>query len=195
MLRGDRSKQTIALIFFGWFCLALTAGGAGWLRPAPAPVIALIVIALTVLSLFVSARVEAVRSWIEVVDLRVLVSLHLCRFVGIYFLLLARRGELNPEFALPAGLGDCMIAIGALVLLTCWGWGRRKLFLLAWNVIGLLDIVLVVVLALRVGLRDWISMAPLRELPLALLPGFLVPLIIVSHLAIFRRLAAARRGR
>jgi hypothetical protein len=106
---------------------------------------------------------------VQAVDLRVFVSLHLCRFVGFYFLLLARRAELNPEFAQPAGLGDCIVAIRALLLLACWGWEKRKLLLLVWNTIGLLDI-LFVVLALPVGLQNWVSMAPLRELPLSLLP-------------------------
>ena len=50
------------------------------------------------------------------------------------------------------------------------------------------DIAFVVLLALRVGLRDWPGMAPLRELPLSLLPSFVVPLVISSHLLVFIRL-------
>ena len=51
-----------------------------------------------------------------------------------------------------------------------------------------MDIVFVVCSALRLGLHDWGSMAPLRELPLSLLPTFLVPLIITSHVLIFARM-------
>lgn len=58
---------------------------------------------------------------------------------------------------------------------------------------GFVDIIFVVFSALRFGLRDWQSMHPLRELPLSLLPTFLVPLIIVSHVLIFVRLTASAK--
>jgi hypothetical protein len=58
---------------------------------------------------------------------------------------------------------------------------------------GFVDIIFVVFSALRFGLRDWQSMHALRELPLSLLPTFLVPLIIVSHVLIFVRLTASAK--
>jgi hypothetical protein len=67
-----------------------------------------------------------------------------------------------------------------------------KTLLLIWNTLGFVDIILVVFSALRFGLRDWQSMHALRELPLSLLPTFLVPLIIASHILIFVRLARAK---
>ena len=69
-----------------------------------------------------------------------------------------------------------------------------KTFLLSWNALGLIDIVFVVSSALRFGLKDWQSMHALREFPLSLLPTFLVPLIIASHVLIFVRLIRARIG-
>jgi len=65
-------------------------------------------------------------------------------------------------------------------------------FLVLWNTLGLIDIIFVVSSALRFGLKDWQSMHALRELPLSLLPTFLVPLIIASHVLIFVRLTRAR---
>jgi hypothetical protein len=53
----------------------------------------------------------------------------------------------------------------------------------------------VVVTAARLGLADPASMAALLRLPLSLLPTFLVPLIIASHVILGLRLwrrAAAR---
>jgi hypothetical protein len=58
----------------------------------------------------------------------------------------------------------------------------------------MLDIFLVVILALRIGLADWRSMAPLRTFPLSLLPTFFVPLIIASHILIFVRLVGKHRS-
>lgn len=124
------------------------------------------------------------------VDLGWLIALHLTRFVGIYFLVLCRSGELSCTFAKPAGMGDIITAFGAALLLLTGavqrGWRKT---ILAWNCFGFLDIIFVVFSAFRVGLVDWRHMGPLRELPLMLLPAFLVPLIISSHVIIFVRKA------
>ena len=60
---------------------------------------------------------------------------------------------------------------------------------------GLLDLLFVVVTAARLGMADPASMAALLRLPLSLLPTFLVPLLLASHVLLFailgRRLAPA----
>jgi len=56
-------------------------------------------------------------------------------------------------------------------------------------VLGLADILFVVVTAARLGVADPESMAALLQLPLSLLPTFLVPLIIASHVILGVRLA------
>jgi hypothetical protein len=55
------------------------------------------------------------------VELRWLVAFHLTRFVGIYFLILGNRGNLPQGFAKPAGIGDIVIALGAVALLFALG--------------------------------------------------------------------------
>jgi hypothetical protein len=170
-----------------WFALALISS-ACWLRSASAPTIAIIVWSLTAIVMLLWWRVPAVRSWVDSLPLRALIALHLCRFVGFYFLVLARDGRLPQAFALPAGVGDIAVAIGALILLAVPAMMRSRPTVAVWNIIGLTDIFFVVFQALRCGLSDWGSMAALRELPLAMLPTFFVPLIIVSHVWIFVRL-------
>jgi hypothetical protein len=130
--------------------------------------------------------------WALNVDVRWLVLFHVTRlFAGAYFLLLCQRGQLPCGFARPAGWGDIVVAVLALAVLGATRTHFAKTLLLIWNTLGLIDIIFVVFSALRFGLKDWQSMHALRELPLSLLPTFLVPLIIASHVLIFVRLARA----
>jgi hypothetical protein len=100
-------------------------------------------------------------------------------------------------FAVPGGWGDITVASLASLLLATGpprdGW-RRSAYA-AWNVLGLVDILFVVATAGRLVMSDPASMAALQRLPLSLLPTFLVPLIIASHVVLWTRLArpVARR--
>src|SRR5204862_2334264 len=115
---------------------------------------------------------------------------HLTRFFVYNFFRPCGRSELPFSFAAPAGSVDIIVAAFATLLLVLSG-ARNWSILIIWNTIGLTDILFVVMLALRLGLEDRQAMHALREFPLSLLPTFLVPLIIVSHVLIFVR--AARR--
>ena len=126
------------------------------------------------------------------INLRWLVLFHVTRlFAGAYFLVLCQRGQLPCGFARTAGWGDIIVGVLALAVVGAVRTEFAKTFLLTWNTIGLIDIIFVVFSALRFGLQDWQSMHALRGLPLSLLPTFLVPLIITSHVLIFVRLARA----
>jgi hypothetical protein len=195
-------KPGSRLVAFGlgaWFCFALAVGISGAFGRVSAAGLAFTLWTLTGLMLLAYWKIRAVNDWIAHIDLRWLVLFHVTRFVGFYFLVLCRRGQLPCDFAAPAGFGDIFIAQVA-VLLIALGNDRtlrrmrsaRKIYrvsLLVWNTMGLVDILFVVFSALRFGLRDWQSMSALREPPLSLLPTFLVPLIIASHVIIFIRLS------
>jgi hypothetical protein len=134
--------------------------------------------------------------WTLNIALLWLVLFHLTRlFAGAYFLMLCQRGQLPYGFATPAGWGDIIVAVFALAVIAAKRTEFARRLLLVWNTMGLIDIIFVVFSALRFGLRDWQSMRALRELPLSLLPTFLVPLIIASHVVIFVRLARARSAK
>jgi hypothetical protein len=197
-----RETTFVIIILSVWFCLALVFGISGRFESVSAPFVAATVWVLTAVVLIACWKIRAINHWVRSVDLRWLISIHLVRFVGIYFLILCSRHELSCLFAKPAGIGDIIAATGAAVLLLTGRDGalrhplpaadKPNRWLLLWNAFGLLDIVFVASAALRVGLNDWGSMAPLRSLPLSLLPTFIVPLIIASHILIFVRLFHTR---
>jgi hypothetical protein len=183
----NKKAKPVVLALLAWFCFALAVGVVGWFRSVGAPTVALTVWTLTALALLACWKIQMVREWAGIVDLRWLIALHLARFVGIYFLILGKRGDLPQAFAGPAGFGDIVIATIALFILVIPEPRMLRSVLLLWNTLGLIDILLVIFGALRFGLRDWQSMAALRQLPLSLLPTFIVPLIITSHVLIFVR--------
>jgi hypothetical protein len=147
---------------------------------------------LTALILFACWKISPIRVWALSVGVRWLVLFHVTRlFTGAYFLVLCQRGQMPCGFARPAGWGDIVVALLALAVVGAMRTEFAKKLLLIWNTIGLIDIIFVVFNALRFGLKNWQAMHALRELPLSLLPTFLVPLIIASHVLIFARLVRA----
>ncbi len=180
------------LVFWLWFGAAFFVGRQLLLQRLPPPAVPTILASLTVLLLYTYFRFTAVRRWVDGLPLRSLVLLHVTRFVGIYFLILYRRGELPYEFAVPGGIGDIIVASLALPLVFLpFDESTHLRYLRIWNVIGLIDIALVVMTAIRLNLATPWQMHALTHLPLSLLPTFLVPLIIATHIVIFVRLARA----
>ncbi len=180
----------VRLVFWLWFGAAFFVGQNLLLLRLPAFGVPALVIGLTTLLLTAYFRLGLVRTWVDALDLRSLVLLHVTRFVGIYFLVLHRRGQLPYDFAVPGGIGDIIVAALALTLaLAPLADTTRQRAMRIWNIIGLVDIVLVVLTATRLNLADPTQMHALTYLPLSLLPTFLVPLIIATHIVIFVRLA------
>jgi hypothetical protein len=177
----DNPNRVVTLVLLCWLCFAVGLGG--WFHNASAQAVAGTVWTLTALVLLACWKIAPIKVW----ALNVLTRL----FAGAYFLVLCERGQLPCGFARSAGWGDIVVAVLALGVVGAIRAEFAKMLLLIWNTIGLIDIIVVVFSALRFGLKDWQSMHALRELPLSLLPMFLVPLIIASHVLIFARLARA----
>lgn len=172
-----------------WLIAALLVGRFELLRPWPLPAVQAVLLGLTALLLLGCLKLPRLRDWINGLDLRALVMFHLTRFVGFYFLLLHRRGELPYDFAVRGGWGDILAA--TLALLICvvpLGEALRRRAITIWNVIGFVDIVLVLLYAARQGLQGNPQMKLLTVLPLSLLPTFIVPIVLTTHVVIFLRL-------
>jgi hypothetical protein len=185
------SSRTVLLIGLGWLLIATAVGAAGVVSTLAPPAPPLILFGLTAIVLSAGWFLAGFRAWLSTIDERWLVGVHLTRFVGAYFLYLYGRGQLPYAFAVPGGWGDMAVASVAALLLVSGSPrdARRRAVYMVWNVLGLADILFVVVTAARLGVADPESMAALLRLPLSLLPTFLVPLIIASHVVLAVRLA------
>ncbi len=182
----------VRIAIWAWLIAALLVGHYGLLQRLPLPAVQGVLFAVTALLLVLYFKAAGLRAWIDALDPRSLVLLHVTRFVGIYFLILYQRGELPYAFAVPGGWGD--IGVASLALLVCFlplPPAARHRALTIWNTLGFADIMMVVVTAGRLGLQGEPLMRNLTVLPLSLLPTFLVPLIIATHIILYLRLRRA----
>ena len=183
----------IRLLLWLWFAAALALGHQLVLQRLPPFAVPGLVFGLAGLLLAAYFRVRPIRSWVDALDVRSLVLLHVTRFVGIYFLILYQQGELPRAFAVPGGIGDIIVATMALpVVFAPLAAESRRRAIVIWNTAGLVDILLVVATAARLGIADPRQMQALTHLPLSLLPTFLVPLILATHVIIFVRTAPGK---
>jgi hypothetical protein len=140
-------------------------------------------------------RSPSLQAWTDQLDLRAPILWHTVRvYFGARFLQLYAAGELPGTFALAAGWGD--IVAGALALPAALAVSRpaARRWVLAWNALAFADILFVVLNAARLFLTQRESMAAFTQLPLRLLPLFIVPLVILSHGLVFVRLRRAGRA-
>ncbi|HEY5080014.1 MAG TPA: hypothetical protein VII43_09205 [Opitutaceae bacterium] len=172
----------LSWILILWAVTVSVAAGLHWLlRLPPAGVQAMAAASAVVFGIAVQ-RTPALRAAVGRIGIRSILAFHAIRFVGIYFLWLGAQGSLPQEFAERAGWGDIAAATGALALIAFRdGPGfRRPLF--AWNLIGMTDLAVAIATAARLNLAQPGSMKELAQFPLALVPLWIVPMLILSHL-------------
>ena len=167
-----------------WLFLVVAASRFGFLS-GTFPTAQAILVAMTVIFGLAAFKMPMVRDPLWNCDIRLLIGFHVTRFVGLYFLELYNEGRLPYDFAVKGGIGDIVVATLALmVLIIPRGVGFRPVAIQIWNLIGLADILFVVATAIRINVNNPHSLDELRHMPMSLLPTFLVPMIIVTHIVI-----------
>jgi hypothetical protein len=130
------------------------------------------------------------REMLRALDPAVLTLLHASRVVGGTTLLwLTARGAIPGTFGIPAGVGDIVAALSAPLV----AYGLRRKILGAhgawlWHIAGLLHLFAAVTLASLTSqapgvLVDGSSSQILNHFPFAMIPAFVGPVLILSHLA------------
>jgi hypothetical protein len=194
-----RQRLLLLLIAIAWLLLlaGLSAAGIFSVRGYGMPFVGVAAVAPVLAVFLLHRRSAIVRSFVATIPLTLLVAVHAGRLLGVNFLALHAAGRLPPTFAYVAGWGDILIGIDSIPLAFAIFRGGRGLrpWLLVWNCLGVVD--LIVALTLGAGsaagspirfLYQEPSSALMGTLPWFLIPGYLVPIYLIAHVAIFLRL-------
>jgi len=152
-------------------------------------------------------RWSAFRAFILGADLRLVTAMQAWRWGGLGFLSLYANRVLPALFALPAGLGDMAIGVTApwmvLSLMRKPAFAASRRYRI-WNALGILDFVVAVsmgtlssgFLPAITSFNANITTSPMAQLPLILIPAYMVPFFIMLHCtALFQGRELARSGK
>ncbi|NRA36682.1 MAG: hypothetical protein HRU15_00950 [Planctomycetes bacterium] len=178
-----------------WFLCALIIAALELFYNCPAMVIACILWSQVVALVIYLCYSPKFKQYLYTIPLQIIILYHIVRFVGFYFLELQHQGRLTDEFIWIAW-GDIISAAWAIPLCifaanlrsTAQWWN-----VITWNVFAACDILCVVITIASLGLQDMSQVVEMTAFPLNMLPLFIVPLIIFSHILIFARLNLKRK--
>ena len=202
---GKPARGRLGFTLLLWFALVATLAAAGFFAATNSgtPAIGAAVVVPIIAGLIAVKRSAALKSLASETPLALLVALHVGRLLGVFFLLLYAAGRLPPTFALAAGWGDIGVAVAAP--LVAWAIHRRTAgwrgLALTWNTLGFADLVLAVTFGVGSAagspvqfIYEAANSGIMSSLPWILIPGFMVPLYLMTHLAIFGRLLGTSAG-
>ncbi len=194
-INNEKYGRLTVLLLITWLALSITASawslfhaGSKHAVHPPLPLGLAVIMPVLLFALWFAASPEFRRFALSL-NVRTLTIVQSWRIGGFVFLILYARGILPAVFALPAGWGD--IAIGAtapfVALYLTREAGRKKSFI-AWQLFGILDLVVAVSMGVLasptpVGMfARGITTDVMTTLPLSLIPTFAVPLLMVLHI-------------
>jgi hypothetical protein len=200
-----RVTLTLGSVLFGWLAVAMFLGWLGIFRSAssqPVPYIALAIgIPIVTGALFIRNS-KQVREILDAVPQSWLIAFQFYRVVGVTFLILHAAGLLPGIFALPAGYGDAIVGLTALLVGIAYAQNHSKRYQLValWNWFGIADLVIAVVagfLSAPSRFQIFSLDAPnylIGSFPLVMVPIYAVPLSIVLHVASLTKLREEQRS-
>jgi hypothetical protein len=183
-----RTRRALVAGIAVWLLAALAVTLSGVLAKA-AFLVPLAIGGITLAAVMAYRASPGFRRVASALEPRAIVWFHVVRApIGVLFLIEQAHGNLPALFAERAGYGD--IFCGVLAAGIAAFAMHRPRVVLAWNVLGLVDIAVAVVTAqyLLVLQGDPQMTAALQRFPYGLLPTFIVPAVVLSHLLMFARL-------
>ena len=122
------------------------------------------------------------------ITLESLISLHIFRLLGVFFIMLYSYQLLPAKFAFFAGLGDIITAIFAYPVARMVSkrhpWWKPAVY--AWSIFGIMDIVDLLTIAVTTGTNG--NLREMTVFPFVWFPAFAPATILFLHTAVFRKL-------
>jgi hypothetical protein len=136
--------------------------------------------------------------WFKIVvnamSVQSIIALHIFRFIGVFFILLALHKALPAPFSFISGFGDMLTAVSSLFVVNAINTQKPYAIKLAWvwNIFGTIDIMFTAIAAnvLTKLSIDTGSMGvdTLAVFPFCIIPAFAPPTILWLHWIIFKKL-------
>lgn len=179
--------QMAALTLTAWMLASFIIGASDAYQPYWIPFLAFTP------PLMLWALRTHVRRYFSQIPVAWLIGLQAFRCLGAMFVLLWLQGLFPAYFALPVGLGDLVVGLGAISLWLLHRQGRcRASWLWLWCVFGIADHLLAIALGswLMFDQLDILTQAgkSAQFFPINLLPIFVVPFSICLHLLLMWRI-------
>jgi hypothetical protein len=186
--------RSTAVVLIGWFVIAVALALAGAFQAAPdrIPTIQYGVFIPILIGAWFIWRSPAVGRIIDTVPQPWIIAVQLYRALGVIFLILYASDQMPGLFAWPAGVGDVIVGLLAPVVALAYARRRNAGLVTAWNVFGIIDLVVAVTTGFITSPSTLFTYEPPNELinvfPLVLIPVYLVPLSVLLHLASLAKL-------
>jgi hypothetical protein len=185
-----RAWVTVAVGLIGWLTLvwilaehAFFAALSDYSQIAQAGMILVPTIALVIGSLLALTRSETVAAAIDAAPLWWLIAYQVYRVAGLIFLRLWSHGFLPGYFALPAGVGDLLTGVLALLVVAAFlqssPWAKPLAY--GVNIFGMIDLLNAITLGVLGSLSATTDTSALLLYPFVLVPTFGVPLAFIIH--------------
>jgi len=172
----------------------LSLKGVFYIYSLPPKIIIFATIPLTIILFVIVGNTRLFKKLLQSITLESLITLHIFRLLGVFFILLYFYHLLPADFAFSAGMGDIITALFALPVAKMVAkeksWSIKAVY--AWNIFGMLDIVTLLVIAV-INARNAIITGGHGDLemtifPFVWFPAFAPVTILFLHTVIFRKL-------
>jgi len=200
---SSRRRQRVwpaALLLCSWMMLDMFLASMGVFQARTdrkVPFIAFGIGIPIIVGIWMIRRSEGFQEVLRAVPHSWLVGIQAYRGLGSMFLVLCGMKLLPGAFALPAGFGDVVVGLTALLVAAIYagGYRNRDVLVVLWNILGIADLIVAVASGFlsAPGPLQMLSFAQPNYLagayPLVMIPLYAVPLSVVLHAASLSKLA------
>ena len=200
MQRSKNIQYGILLFYVLWLAYTSVLALTGTLYPNSLPPRVMVFTALPLFIILFGfiGNTRLFKQLLRSISLESLISIHVFRFVGSFFLLPYFYKLLAPDFAISAALGDIITAFLAIPVARAVAqkksWAIKAT--VAWNIFGMLDIVNILTIATLGAIRSSGSGVQgggeMALFPFVWFPAFAPATILFLHVGVFRKLRQVR---